>query len=175
MVTSRPFMNASNLIEKASRSAFYLRLLNLSLRRMIPFNAPHHIRISEIDESHVKIILPYRRRNLNHIKGLHACALATLAEYTTGLSLLKSLGMEKYRIIMQQLTMDYHYQGKADAEAAFEISNEWLRSNVLDVLRTEPAALVTCEIRINDVNGNHLATGKVRWQVKLWEKVRVKV
>lgn len=163
------------VLEKSKTSSFYLKILNWSLSRMIPFNKPHGFRIIEIEDFRIKTLMPYKRSNFNHIRGLHACGLATISEFTTGFLLLSSLDMNKYRIIMQRLEMDYHYQGKIDATAEFTISKEWLEKNVVAPLSTQDAVVVPCEVKIHDVKGNHLTTGKVFWQFKDWSKVKTKV
>ncbi|HEY5689856.1 MAG TPA: DUF4442 domain-containing protein [Cyclobacteriaceae bacterium] len=163
------------ILEKAKKSSFYLSLLNLSLNRMIPFNKPHGFRVVELDDYRLKTIIPYHTRNFNHIRGLHACALATLSEFTTGFLLVTKLDAKKYRLIMQKLEMNYHYQGKMDAYAEFEISEEWLSKNVYHALEEKESTMVVCEVKINDKNGNHLTTGLVHWQIKDWSKVKTKV
>jgi acyl-coenzyme A thioesterase PaaI-like protein len=165
---------AAKILEKAKHSSFYLKLLNWSLSRMIPFNRPHGFRVMEIDDYRIQTRMPYRKSNFNHIRGLHACGLATISEFTTGFLLLSSLDMKKYRIIMQRLEMNYHYQGKMDATAEFAISKEWLEEKVVKPLTAEDAVVVPCEIKIHDVKGNHLTTGTVFWQIKDWSKVRTK-
>src|SRR5690606_11987279 len=117
----------------------------------------------------------YRKRNLNHIRGIHACAMATVTEFTSGLLLISMLDPKKYRIIMQRLEMDYHFQGKMDAFAFYTVTEEWLETNVYTPLKTLDAVVVTCEVKIYDSANNHLSTGKVFWQVKDWQKVRTKV
>ena len=164
----------TKLLEKAKHSAFYLKVLNWSLGRMIPFNTPHGFKIYEIEDFRLKIIIPYRRINFNHIRGLHACALATISEFATGFLLLSNLDMKKYRLIMQRLEMDYHYQGKMDAFAEFRISEEWLSENIINPLQTQEAVVVPCEVKIHDSKGNHLTTGKVFWQIKEWSRVKTK-
>jgi acyl-coenzyme A thioesterase PaaI-like protein len=164
----------AKIIEKAKTSSFYLKLLNWSLDRMIPFNKPHGFRIVEIGEHHLKTLIPYRRRNFNHIRGLHACALATISEFTTGFLLLNKLDAKKYRIIMQRLEMDYHYQGKMDSFAQFSVTPEWLQNSVYEPLKTQDAIIVPCEVKIHDEKNNHLTTGKVFWQIKNWDKVKTK-
>lgn len=163
------------ILKKARTSSFYRALLNWSLSRMIPFNKPHGFAVVEVEEFRLKTIMPYKRSNFNHIKGLHACGLATISEFTTGFLLLSSLDMKKYRIIMQRLEMDYHYQGKMDATAEFTISKQWLDEYVINPLKTQEAIVVPCEVKIHDVKGNHLTTGKVFWQIKSWDKVKTKV
>jgi acyl-coenzyme A thioesterase PaaI-like protein len=167
-------MLSTTFIERAKKSKFYLWLLNMGLARMIPFNKPHGFRILEFGDYHIKLHIPYKRKNLNHIKGLHACALATLSEFGTGLLLISKLGFSVYRIIMQRLEMDYHYQGKMDATAHFEISKEWLQQSILVPLQSQESVVVICEIKIFDAQGKHLTTGKVHWQIKEWKRVKTK-
>jgi acyl-coenzyme A thioesterase PaaI-like protein len=167
-------MDTNTVLEKAKHSAFYLRILNWSLDRMIPFNKPHGFRILEIGEHHLKTLIPYRKKNFNHIRGLHACALATISEFTTGFLLVSKLDAKKYRLIMQRLEMDYHYQGKMDATAEFEAPEGWLASAIYEPLKNRDAVVVVCEVKIHDRNGNHLTTGKVHWQIKNWDKVKTK-
>jgi hypothetical protein len=167
--------NPDEILKKARTSSFYRGLLNWSLSRMIPFNKPHGFAVVEVEEFRLKTLMPYKRSNFNHIRGLHACGLATISEFTTGFLLLSSLDMKKYRIIMQRLEMDYHYQGKMDATAEFTISKQWLEEQVINPLKTQEAVVVPCEVKIHDVKGNHLTTGKVFWQIKSWDKVKTKV
>src|SRR5688572_33026468 len=152
--------DAVSIVRKAKSSAFYLRILNWSLNRMIPFNKPHGFVIVEISDNHLKTLLPYRRKNFNHIRGLHACALATVSEFTTGFLLINRLDAKKYRLIMQRLEMDYHYQGKMDSFAEFSISEEWLTEHVYEPLKSQDAVVVACEVKIHDEKNNHLTTGK---------------
>jgi acyl-coenzyme A thioesterase PaaI-like protein len=167
-------MLSSDFIERAKHSKFSLWLLNNGLARMIPFNKPHGFKITEIGDYHIKLLLPYKRRNLNHIKGLHACALATLSEFATGLLLISKLGFTTYRIIMHRLEMDYHYQGKMNATTHFAISERWLNDQIYEPLKTGESANVICEIKIFDEQNNHLTTGKVHWQIKEWKRVKTK-
>jgi acyl-coenzyme A thioesterase PaaI-like protein len=165
----------AKIVEKAKHSSLYLKILNWSLNRMIPFNKPHGFRIVEIGDHHLKTLIPYKQKNFNHIRGLHACALATISEFTTGFLLVTKLDAKKYRLIMQRLEMDYHYQGKTDAYAVFSLDAEWFEQNIYTPLKHQESTVVICEVKINDEKGNHLTTGKVYWQVKDWSKVKTKV
>lgn len=167
-------MLSAAFIERAKHSKFYLALLNMGLARMIPFNKPHGFRVLELGDYHIKLRLPYKRRNFNHIRGLHACALATISEYGTGLLLISKLGFDVYRIIMQRLEMDYHYQGKMDAIAHFELPQDWIQQQIVGPLQSQEAVVVICEIKIFDTQGKHLTTGKVHWQIKEWKRVKTK-
>ncbi len=167
-------LEPSKLIEKAKHSAFWLWVLNQALSRMVPFNRPHKFKVMEIDDNFLKALIPYRSSNLNHIRGLHACALATISEFATGFLLVTRLDSKKFRLIMQRIEMDYHYQGKMNALAEFRISEDWLRQQIIVPLQTGESVVVPCEIKIHDVKGNHLTTGRVYWQIKDWTRVRTK-
>jgi hypothetical protein len=162
------------LLNRAKKSPFYRWVLNRTLDHMIPFNKPHGFTVVELDDYRLKTQIPYRRRNFNHIRGLHACALATLSEFTTGFLLIKHLDAARYRLIMKRLEMDYHYQGKMDAYAEFAISESWLSEHVMQPLSKQEAVVVICEVKITDAAGNHLTTGQVHWQIKDWTKVKTK-
>lgn len=168
-------IDPGKIIEKAKRSPFYRRLLNWSLNRMVPFNKPHGFRVLKVGDYSLKTFIPYRKANFNHIRGLHACALATLSEFTTGFLLVSKLDAAKYRLIMQRLEMDYHYQGKMSATAEFAASEEWFNETIYEPLNRQDAIVVQCVVKIHDEKGNHLTTGKVFWQIKNWSKVRTKV
>ena len=142
---------------------------------MIPFNKPHDFKIVELNETAVRIKIPYKWKNFNHLKGLHACALATVSEYATGFMLTTKLDPKKYRLIMRRLVMDYHYQGKMDAFAEFSISDSWLDSNIYKPLQNADAADIDCEVKVFDAQKNQLTTGHVHWQVKDWTKVKTKI
>lgn len=168
-------MNLQSLFEKARRSGLYRKLLNWTLNRMIPFNKPHGFEILEIGTDSLKVLLPYRKRNLNHIRGIHACAMATVTEFTSGLLLISKLDPKKFRLIMQRLEMDYHFQGKMDAFASYSVTDEWLEEKVFTPLKTADSVVIACHVDIHDSENNHLTTGKVFWQVKDWQKVRTKL
>lgn len=167
-------LDPARLLEKAKTSSFYLWILNRVLNRIIPFNQPHGFSILEIGDHYIKTRLPYKRKNKNHIGGLHACALATLSEFTTGALLLNGLDLKKYRIILKTLEVDYHYQGKMDAFAHFEMTPEMLEEQVFKPLQRDDSIILPCEINIHDQQGNHLTTARVFWQIKEWAKVRTK-
>jgi acyl-coenzyme A thioesterase PaaI-like protein len=167
-------INQRDILNRAKTSSFWRAVLNWSLNRMIPFNKPHGFAVSEIEDHRIKVRIPYKRKNFNHIRGLHACALATISEFATGFLLVSKLDPQKYRLIMKRLEMDYHYQGKMDAYAEFFISEEWLKEKVFEPLAASDAVLVNCVVNIHDASGNHLTTGTVCWQIKEWSRVRTK-
>lgn len=167
-------MDLQGIFEKAKNSPRWLRMLNIGLARMIPFNKPHKFKVIAITDDEIKVRLPYQKRNFNHIRGIHACALATVSEFCTGLMLISKLQPKDYRLIMQRMEMDYHYQGKMDAIASFSLSNDYVEEQVKKPLQSQDATILDCEVKIHDKEGNHLTTGHIFWQIKPWSKVRTK-
>lgn len=162
-------------IDKARHSAFRLWLLNQGLLRVVPFNRPHGLKLVYIGEEELTIRARNSRVNQNHIKGIHACLLATLCEYVTGLSLLRHLDPEAYRIILKGIDMQYHYQAKMDVNATCKLDQHTLKTEVLVPLQEMGVILKTFQIAVRDTDDNHICTGTIQWQVKSWDKVRLKV
>jgi hypothetical protein len=167
-------MNITALAKKAATSNFYRWVISFGLNRMVPFNKPHGFKVVHIDAHKLTVRLPYKKRNLNHVKGLHACALATLAEVSSGFLLVSRLDPKKYRLILQRLEMDYHYQGKTDAFGSFSFTESFLSEAVMHPLQSAEKLLLPCTVQIHDVAGNHLATGVAHWQIKRWSAVKLK-
>lgn len=168
-------MDVKKLINNAKTSKRGLWILNFLFLRGIPFNAPHKVKITEITDTSVKARFPYIRRNLNHVKGLHACGLAALSEFTAGTTLMSRVDAKKYRLIMKELKMEYFYQGKADAYAEYSASDEWISEKIITPLETEDFVYVDCVVKVHDTQGNHLCTGTSHWQLKRWDKVKTKL
>jgi len=168
-------MNTDQLFEKARRSSFSLWMLNRVLYRMIPFNKPHGLKVSALMPEETIVVIPYKKKNLNHLKGLHACVLITGAEYCSGLVLLQHLNPRRYRLIMKDLKVTYHYQAKMEAHASFGLSSEFIEKNVVEQLKNNASADIECQIEVRDSQKNHLCTVVTNWQIKDWQKVKTKM
>ncbi len=163
------------LLEGARKSPFKLKLLNLFLGRLIPFNRPHGVRILELGKEHVKTCADYRRKNHNHIRGVHACCIATVAEFSSGLLFLSRLNPARYRLIMAHLEIAYHYQAKSAIIAETRLSEQQLKDGILKPLADSASLQFTQATEVYDDRGNHIATARVTWQIKRWDAVRTKV
>lgn len=168
-------MNTGEIIEKAKTSKLWLWLLNKGLHKKIPFNKPHQLWITNLGDESVYIKIPYIRSNKNHIKGLHACVLATAGEYASGLLLLSRLGVKDYRIIMESLEAKYHYQGKGECIAIYKLLGEKLKNEIILPLQEKESIYFKCETEIYDLSKNHVATIYTNWQIKGWDKVKTQL
>ena len=159
-------------MSKAERSSFSKRILQMVLSFAIPFNRPHRFKIAEVYSDGFQIHLPYRRVNKNHINGIHACGLATLSEFVSGLTLMKVIGSNELRIIMKDLKMTYHFQAKKDVSATTHLTADIIQQNILNPLKTQDSVFYLMKIEVYDTDKNHICTGEVNWQLKKWNKVR---
>lgn len=167
-------MQPDKIFEKARYSSFFLFLLNLGLHRMIPFNRPHKFRIEKIGDTSLRISTPYIRKNKNHINGIHACALATLCEYISGLSLARVFKPENYRLILKEIHMEYNYQAKMKVHAEFDIQPAEI-TEIRTLLQKEESTFRSYKVFVYDEIPNLICTGTIKWQIKPWEKVKAAV
>src|ERR1700748_213452 len=158
--------------EKANRSGFRLWLLNIGLLRVVPFNKPHGIKISEISSDNITVKAKNKKPNQNHIKGIHACLLATLCEYVSGLNLLLQLDPKEYRIILKNIQMTYHYQAKTDVSAKVGIPKAFFEDEIIRPLETAAAIFKEFTVEVYDEQQNHICTGLINWQIKSWKSVK---
>ena len=163
------------LVPRARRSKSWLFVLNTILARTVPFNRPHGFRIHSIAQNTIEAFAPYRRSNHNHIRGVHACAIATVAEFSAGFLLLTRLDPTRYRLIMGKLEADYFYQAKKDIIAQADLADHDLQEKIVTPLTHQDSATIVMTTSIRDVAGNSVARVETTWQVKNWETVRTKV
>ncbi len=164
-------MELGNILNKSQSSGIYRRLMNFGLWRLIPFNSPHKFKIIGITNTSLKITVPFIRKNRNHVNGIHACALATVCEYISGLSLARELSSKEFRIILKEIQMTYHYQAKMNACTTFSLpTNEAII--IREELKNNDATFRRYAVEVYDEKQNHICTGNIYWQIKPWNKTK---
>ncbi len=167
--------NLTSLLIKAKTSQFYLWILNVALLRIVPFNKPHNLKVTHVADDEITITAYNIRNNRNHINGMHACLLATLCEYASGLSLLSHLNANDYRIILKNINMTYHYQAKTDVHVVFKLSKHDVETKFIIPLKNTDALFYEFNVEVYDTQKNHICTGLINWQIKAWKNVKMKV
>ncbi len=163
------------LVQKAKNSKFYLWVLNVMLLKTVPFNKPHQLKVTHIGDDSITITARNKRYNQNHIKGIHACLLATLCEYASGLSLLLHLSPKEYRIILKTIHMTYHYQAKSDVHVTFKLTKQQVETDFVNPLKNTDALFHEFKVEAFDTENHLICTGLINWQVKAWKSVKMKV
>jgi acyl-coenzyme A thioesterase PaaI-like protein len=143
------------------------------MQEVIPFNRPHRISVIEMSPSGCKVELPYRRRNLNHLGTMHACAMATAGEFVSGLNVIEAFDLSDYRLIMSRLEVEYHRrpEGGCVAESCW---SEGALEVIKSTLDDEGVATFSLESKLLDSCSEHVASTTTYWQVKSWAKIKVK-
>lgn len=162
------------LIQKAQQSKNYLWLLNRIMNHNVRFNKPHGFQIVKITGEHVQTFAPYHKKNFNHVRGIHACAIATVGELAAGLMLMVHFSPKNYRVIMSNIHIDYHYQAKKDIVATATLSATE-KESILQALTQGNRTTHTITTEINDEDHAHIATVQSTWQIKDWSEVRTRL
>lgn len=162
------------LIQKAQQSKKYLWLLNRIMNHNVRFNKPHGFQIVKITDEHVQTFAPYHKKNFNHVRGIHACAIATVGELAAGLMLMVHFSPKEYRVIMSNIHIDYHYQAKKDVIATAALS-AIEKENILQTLKQDNKTTHTITTEIKDDDHVLVATVKSTWQIKDWNEVRTRL
>ena len=159
-----------HILSKAYLSKFWLWILNKGLNRVIPFNAPHQFYIEKIDLNHIQVKIPFIKKNLNHLKGIHACALATASEYACGFLLISRMSPSNYRLIMRSMHVDYIKQGKEDLFVNFNLSESQIEE-IKKRLSESNQCLEILEVETRNLKGDLISVAKLEWQLKAWNFV----
>jgi len=165
----------SRLTKKAKTSGFWLWILNILFARVVPFNRPHNFKIVKIDDNLVRTAAPYRRSNHNHIRGIHACALATISEFSAGFLLMQIFLPADYRLIMSRMDIEYKYQAKKRVISESRLSREQIEHDILKPLETASSVDIKMRSDVVDDGGNQVAVAHTFWQIKRWDEVKTKL
>ncbi len=120
----------------------------------VPYTGSIAANVAILEPGHGKITLRERRKVSNHLRSVHAIALANLSEMVTGLTLLNSLP-DDARGILTGLQIQYHHKarGLLTAECDCEIP----------VDNSEREIQVTGEIKNEE--GEVVATATATWRI----------
>jgi len=139
----------------------------------IPFNKPHHINFLKLSKNECQMRMKNKRINHNHLGGIHACAIATLGEFSAGILLCKNFQMIKYRVIMKDISVEYKKQARTDITSLSELSEMEIES-ILKQIALEDKATILLKTSVKDAQGDEVAIISTNWQMKDWSKTHLK-
>ncbi len=121
---------------------------------MIPYTGSMRPVVMHIEPGYAVVHLPDRRRVRNHLRSIHAIALANLAEFTTGLATLTGAPSDS-RAILIELQINYHKKARGT-----------LRSECRSTPpTTSDEQELPVQASIYDESGECVATGTATWLV----------
>ncbi len=140
--------------ERLSPLPFGRFLFSLLLGRLVPYTGSIRPRVEALRPGHATIVLRDRRRVRNHLRSVHAVALANLAELSTGLALTYALPPDA-RSILKGLCVEYHRKARGTLTATCDGP----------VPESSEEREYELESTIRDAAGEVVATARARWRV----------
>ncbi|MBI2379343.1 MAG: DUF4442 domain-containing protein [Gammaproteobacteria bacterium] len=115
------------------------------------------IRITALETGRVSMRIANRRKVQNHIKGVHATAMALLAESATGLVVGLNLPDDKLPLL-KSMKIDYVKRAEGDLEAVAQLD-----AALLARVRGEERGEVLVPVRVTDSAGNEPIVAEFIW------------
>jgi uncharacterized protein (TIGR00369 family) len=140
--------------QKCNRFPMGRNFFSVMFGRVAPFNAVIRPRVLEVQPGRARIAMHERRRLQQHLRSVHAGALFTLAESTSGLAMAASVP-DTARIIVTDISIDFlkKAHGLLTAEATCDIPDATVQQ------RHE------VEVTISDEAGERVARATIAWVV----------
>ncbi len=158
MTTPRP-NQLSRQLAKFSGLPDALRpsLVSFLLGQIVPLVGTARLRFEEVSSQRVVVSIRNRRRVQNHIKGVHAAAMALLAETATGFCVGMNLPDDKLPLI-KTLRADYLKRAQGDLRAVAQLTPQQIEQ-ILTLDKGE----VTVPVSITDDTGQEPIACELVW------------
>ena len=132
-------------------------VVTFAFGRRVPFVATGGIRIEALEEGRAVMTMKNRRRIQNHLGGIHATAMALLAETATGAAV--GMTLPDSRIpLLKSMHVDYVRRAGGTLRAEASLPAE-LRARV----RTDEKGEVVVPVRITDASGEEPIKCQLTW------------
>lgn len=104
-------------------ASWKVRLQTALMGRFVPFLNTAGLRFDHISAEEVRVSVANRKKIQNHINGVHACAMALLAETATGFVTNMNTPDDKL-ILLKSMHIDYTRRSVGNMRAVATISDE---------------------------------------------------
>lgn len=132
-------------------------LTSFMLGNVVPMVGSAGLRFEELSSERVVVTIRNRRKVQNHIKGLHAAAMALLAETATGFCVGMNVPDDKLPLI-KTMKVDYLKRAQGDMKAVAQ-----LRPDQIQQIRTQDKGEVTVPVSITDESGGEPIQCEMVW------------
>jgi acyl-coenzyme A thioesterase PaaI-like protein len=153
---------SNNLTRVISKFAFLPPALRATVvsgifGRVVPFVGTSGLRYEELTPERVVVSIRNRRPVQNHIKGVHAAAMALLAETATGFAVGMNLPDDKLPLI-KSLKVDYLKRTQGDMRAVATLTPEQV-----ELIRNTPKGEVLVPVMVTDESGEEPVRCEMLW------------
>lgn len=142
--------------ERARRIPGGLTLFSRALGFYIPYTGTTGAEILSIGDGEAIVRLPDRRRVRNHLDSLHAIALASVGELSTGLAVIGAVPSSG-RMILRHLEVEYHRKARGEVTA----------SGRADVPQEPGRHEVAATAEVRDASGVLVTSVTATWVVEI--------
>lgn len=125
--------------------------------RVVPYVGTSSLRYEELTPERVVVSIRNRRPVQNHIKGVHAAAMALLAETATGFVVGMNLPDDKLPLI-KSLKVDYLKRTQGDMRAVATLTREQV-----ELIRSTPKGEVLVPVIVTDESGAEPIRCEMLW------------
>lgn len=134
-----------------------VRATSLFMGRMVPYVGTSHLRIEEMTEERVVVVVPNHRHVRNHIRGVHAAAMTLAAETASGFVVGMNVPDDRLPL-MKTIHVDFRkrLKGALRVEA-------WLTEEQRKQIETEPKGDVSVHVRAADESGQEPIECEMIW------------
>jgi acyl-coenzyme A thioesterase PaaI-like protein len=130
---------------------------SFALGRVVPFVGTASLRYEELTSQRVVVSIRNQRKVQNHIQGVHAAAMALLAETATGFCVGMNLPDDKLPLI-KTMKIDYVRRSQGDMVATAQLRPEQVRQ-----IATQDKGEVTVPVTITDASGQEPIHAEMTW------------
>jgi acyl-coenzyme A thioesterase PaaI-like protein len=131
--------------------------LSKTIGTMVKFAGTSGLRILEMRSGHVHVRLENKKKIQNHIGGLHAAAMALLAESATGFVVGLAVPDESIPVI-KSMKVEYKKRSRGAMEAIATLDEETLHR-----IATTPKGEVLVPVSVTDETGNEPIQCEMLW------------
>jgi acyl-coenzyme A thioesterase PaaI-like protein len=124
------------------------------LSGFVPYSGSTRPRVLDLEPGHVRVAIPDRRANRNHLHSVHAIALANVAELASGLAMTTALP-DNVRGIVVRFNMTYVKKARGTIIAESRC--------VVPAVEREAEHDFTADVR--DASGDIVAQATVTWRL----------
>lgn len=132
-------------------------LLSLLFASQVRFAGTARIRVVSLSRQQACLTLCNRRRVRNHVGGIHAAAMALLAESATGFLAGMSVP-DSHLLLIKTLQVDYRRRAFGNLRARASLTPEQLTA-----LATQPRGELPVQVEVTDDSGQQPITCEMIW------------
>ena len=149
----------NRMVARVGVAPVFLRrwLLSRLFGRVVPFLATAGLRFEEVGRERLVVSLRNRHKVQNHIHGLHACAMALLAETASGFVVGMNVPDDRL-MLLKSMKIDYLQRSQGDMQAVAV-----LRPEQLAELESQERGNVLVDVVVTDQSGNTPIVCEMLW------------